>query len=197
MTGQPIPRTPDVTSTRRGASRRWRGHLQRLTGALAVLGAALLVAGCTVVIEPVPGAWAPGTTFTRSSTIRQFMPDLGHHATYRVSDTISFLVRTTESGYLTLTAIDPDGSVYVFARNVPVRGGRLEVIDGPGPRQRFVIEPPTGPHRVTAHFTPSRTEERVVYVGLTGYLTWQSQIRLELRSFPYGDVAETRFTVRR
>lgn len=163
--------------------------------ALALVVAAL--AGCTIVFEPLDDTTVRPTVTAPSALIRHFAPTRGTGSTYRVGDPIAFQVRTAEDGYLTLTAIDPDGSVYVFARNVFVRGGRTEVIDGLGPRQRFVITPPLGLHRVSAHFSPSRTTERVEFRGLFGYDSWQSQIRIELQPFPRSDVVETRFFVRR
>ena len=163
--------------------------------ALALLAAAL--AGCTIVFEMFDETGDRHGEVVRSSLIRQFVPTRGTGSTYSVGDPISFQVRTVEDGYITLTAIDPDGSVYVFARNIPVRGGRVEVISGLSPRQRFVITPPTGLHRVSAHFTPSATNERVQFRGVIGYDSWQAQIRIELQPFPRSDVAETRFFVRR
>ena len=166
--------------------------------ALAALALVFSLAGCAIVVEPWPNHWTISTSTTvRVSAIQEFRPNLGHGASYRVGDPISFRIRTSEDGYVTLTAIDPDGSVYVFARNIPVRGGRSEIIDGPSPRQGFWIAPPTGPHVVSAHFTPGRTDGSVVFIGVRGYDRWQARIQLELRSFPRGDVAETRFTVRR
>jgi hypothetical protein len=163
--------------------------------ALAFLAAAL--AGCTIVFEMFDETGDRHAETVRSGLIRQFVPTRGTGSTYSVGDPISFQVRTVEDGYITLTAIDPDGSVYVFARNIPVRGGRVEVISGLSPRQRFVITPPTGLHRVSAHFTPFATNERVQFRGVVGYDSWQAQIRIELQPFPRSDVVETRFFVRR
>ena len=170
----------------------------RPIGALAALALFVSLAACTVVVEPWPSHWTiSAETTTRIAAIQEFRPNLGHGATYRVGEPISFRIRTSEDGYVTLTAIDPDGSVYVFARNVPVRGGRLEFIDGVGPRRLFRVDPPVGEHVIRAHFTPGRTDESVIFAGVRGYDRWQARIELELRVFPRGDIAETRFTVRR
>lgn len=107
----------------------------RLT-ALTLLAA--LLASCTIVFEPLDDAGARAVEAGRLSLIREFTPNRGIGSTYRVGDPISFRIRTVEDGYVTLTAIDPDGSVYVFARNIPVSGGRVEVITGLSTRQRFV-----------------------------------------------------------
>ena len=166
--------------------------------ALAALALVFSLTACTVMVEPWPSGWTlSATATTRVAAIQEFRPDRGSGAAYRIGDSISFRIRTSEDGYVTLTAIDPDGSVYVFARNVPVRGGRLEFIDGVGPRRLFRVDPPVGEHVIRAHFTPGRTDESVIFVGVRGYDRWQARIELELRVFPRGDIAETRFTVRR
>lgn len=170
------------------------------TRLVSLLAVALLLTGCTILVEPLDVHVRPPTVTTPSAQqalIRQFYPTRGPGASYHIGEQVGFRVLTNEDGYITLTAIDPTGEVYVFARNVPVRGGRSVVIDGISPRQRFVITAPEGLHRVSAHFTPARTDERIVFLGIRSYTSWQARIRLELSSFPRGDIAETRFTVRR
>ncbi len=174
--------------------------LARYVRVISLLGVALMLGACTILVEPVDVRVRPPTVtapIVQPALIRHFYPARGTGATYHIGDQIGFRVLTNEDGYITLTAIDPTGEVYVFARNIPVRGGRSVVIDGISPRQRFVITAPEGLHRVSAHFTPARTDERVVFMGIRSYTTWQAQIRLEISSFPRGDIAETRFTVRR
>jgi hypothetical protein len=172
-------------------------RLTVFTRLVTALSIPLLLAACTVLVEPLDVSVRTPAVTVRDATILQFEPTRGANAWYRVGDQIGFRVRTTEDGYLTLTALDPTGEVYVFARNLPVRGGRTEIIQGLSPRQRFIVTAPTGPHRVGAHFTPARTDERVVFIGVRGYGAWQTQIELELRPFARGDVAETRFNVGR
>jgi hypothetical protein len=173
-------------------------RLNALRAASVVILAGLL-ASCTITFEPVVEVRPeprPTVRFT-APQIERFEPDRGDASRYRVGDPIGFRVRTNADGFVTLTAIDPDGSVYVFARNIPVRGGRTEVITGLSPRQRFVVDPPLGRHRVRAAFTPARTDERVVYLGIVGYDRWLNQISLELRFFDAFDQRETTFSVTR
>jgi hypothetical protein len=132
-----------------------------------------------------------------SPRIDFFEPDRGPNTTYRVGEPIGFRIRTNADGYLTLTAIDPGGRVYVFARNIRLQGNRTHVIEGIGPRQLFFVDPPTGRHFVRATFTPARTDERVTYVGLQGRDAWVRQITFELRPFDQYDQRETAFLVRR
>ena len=167
--------------------------------ARCLAGATLVfaLAACTITFEPATDPPPRVTTRPAYTVLEQFVPDRGVNSTYRIGDPIGFRVRTTQDGFITLTAIDPDGSVYVFARNIAVRGGRTTVIDGLGPRQRFVLTAPEGLHRVVAHFTPRATDEVVSFRGIVGYDSWQAQIRIELQPYPTGEFRETRFFVRR
>ena len=174
-------------------------RIARLLRALAVATLPFVLAACVVTFEPFDPVTAPPAqpVVRPQAVIQQFVPDRGVNSTYRIGDPIGFRIRTQHDGYVTLTAIDPGGSVYVFARNVEVRGGRTNVITGLSPRQRFVITAPEGRHRVTAHFTPRRTDEVVTFRGIVGYDNWQAQIRIELQPYPSGGFEETRFFVRR
>lgn len=161
--------------------------------AAAVL-AAIVLGGCTVYV--VPGT---ATTGVRGSidldldeVITSFSPTRGEGADYRVGQRIEFRIRTTRSGYVSLTAIDPDGSVYTFARNLRVEAGRTNILPGPRSRVAFVADPPTGLHRVRATFTEQSTDRnRVRYEGRQGEDGWTSAIRIELRAAEVRDVAET------
>ena len=166
---------------------------RRIAILLAIV-AAVGLSACTITFYPDLSIDRP--RLVQSAVIERFESSTTR---YRVGDEISFRIRTNRSGYVTLTAYDPDGSVYVFARNVPVRGNRLESIPGTTGRTVFVAIPPTGMHLVRAHFTPERTPERVRFVGIGSLDGWLTQIVLEIRPFGYGadDVAETRFEIRR
>ena len=120
-------------------------------------------------------------------------------SSYRVGDRIAFRIRTNRPGYVTLTARDPDGSVYVLARNVAVRGNRVEIVPAPLGRVSFVAAAPLGLHLVRAHFTPEPTPERVTFVGSASLDAWLAQIVLEITGFGFGanDVAQTTLTIRR
>ena len=93
------------------------------------------------------------------------------------------------------TAIDPDGSVYVFSRNIPAGPGRI-VLPLPSQRVAFSAAPPRGFHRVRAHFTPERTDETVTFRGRYGDGEWTSAITLEIRAYPVRDVEETYLYIR-
>lgn len=167
---------------------------------LAALAAAVLLGGCTVyVVEGEPSTRGTITlSFDLDQVITRFQPVRGPGASYRVGERIEFLIRTRQDGYIALTAIDPDGTVYTLGRNIRVRAGENRVLSGPGPRLEFVANPPTGLHRVRATFTAERTDQnRVRYEGRSGESGWTSAIRVELESARVRDVAETHLFVER
>ena len=171
-------------------------RLRRLAAtslALAALVAAL--AACTITFVPSDVFVDVDRPSPRPAVIERFESVRG---VYRVGDAVAFRIATATSGYVTLTAIDPDGSVYVIARNVFVDGGgRLQTIPSADARIAFVAVPPTGRHAVRAHFTPRRTPETVVFTGVIGIDAWFARIRLELAGTGYvlDDTAEARFSI--
>lgn len=162
-----------------------------------VLAAAWTLSACTITFVPADGPVVdrPRPAPSASAAIERF-ESLSSH--YRVGDRIAFRVRTNRTGYVTLTARDPDGSVYVLARNVPVRANRTEVVPAPFGRVSFVAAAPVGLHVIRAHFTPEVTPERVVFVGRASLDAWLAQIVLEIGGFGFGadDVAQTTLTIR-
>jgi hypothetical protein len=173
--------------------------LHRLAPLLALGVAAVFLQACTITIVPDPTAPQvdrPRISPVRAPVIERFESS---RAWYQVGDRVSFRIRASQPGFVTLTAFDPDGTTYVIARNVPVAGNRTETIPEPFGRTSFVAAPPAGPHVVRAHFTPERTPERVSFRGLASLDAWTTAIRLEIRAYGYSidDVAEVRFDVLR
>ncbi len=159
---------------------------------------ALLLSSCTLYIAPGNVSLSGRVRFgiEVSDVIQVFEPTRGAGATYYVGETLSFRVLTNRDGYLTLSAIDPDGRVYTFARNLFVRGSQVQIIDGPDRGSVFALEPPRGFHRVRASFTPSPTNGRVSYRGSVGEASWTQSISAEVRPYDVRDVAETNFYLR-
>lgn len=179
-------------------STRSRTTTSRRAGLLGVLAAlAILLAGCTVYVVPGDGSGV-SISLDLDDVITTFAPARGAGSTYLVGERIEFQIRTRQDGYVTLSAIDPDGSVYTFARNIRVNAGRTQFLSGPGPRLEFAVTPPTGLHRVRASFTAQRTDQtRVRYEGRSGEDGWTTAIRVELEPADVRDVAETHFFVER
>lgn len=168
---------------------------RRLTQLTLIGFLLLLLSACTLYVTPgettIRGSLRFGIEL--SDVITQFEPTRGTGAIYQVGDQIEFRVRTTTDGYLTFTAIDPDGDVYVFARNIFIYGGQSTIISGPSARQAFVLTPPRGMHRVRVSFTPSRTSGSVRYSGNKGDELWTQSIVTEIDPYDVRDIAETRF----
>ncbi len=159
-----------------------------LAAAVAVVG--LLLTSCTVTIQP-----SPGFQITFNDVITEFRPTRGVGSTYYVGEEVRFLLTVTQPGYITLSAIDPDGSVYVFSRNILVpRGSSVLPLDS----QRVVYNaaPPRGHHRIRATFTANPTSGTVVYRGRRGDAEWSAAIELELRQADVRDWAETTLVIR-
>ena len=173
------------------------GRLAAVTALILALG------GCTIYL-------ADGETTVRSSirgritfgvplddVITYFAPTRGAGASYRVGEQIAFDIRTTTDGYVTLTSIDPDGFVHTFVRNVYVRGGVRQTIEGPDRRHIFVVDPPRGTLRIRASFTGQRTDpSRVRYQGQRGEEAWTQSISVDVRDYDTRDVVETHIFVR-
>ncbi len=170
----------------------------RMFGVAAML--VILLAGCTVYVVPGDRAVQGRISFTLEldQVITSFQPTRGPGATYNLGEQIEFAIRTNESGYVSLTAIDPDGSVYTFARNIWVEAGRTTMLPTRGSRVAFVADPPAGLHRVRASFTRDRVDTtRVRYEGRSGEDGWTSALRVELSEATVRDVVETYLFIER
>ena len=157
---------------------------------------ALALSACTVTIRSGESVGAP-IQRSANPAIERFQVQDGERSTYRIGQRIGFQIRTRVDGYVTLTALAPDGSVQVFARNLPVRGRRTVVLDGREQGLAFTVGEMRGTYRVRASFTPARTDvSRVSFRGRSGEAEWTTAIRIDLEPYALRDVAETRFFVR-
>jgi hypothetical protein len=160
---------------------------------VALLG--LLLAGCRVVITPgdisVRGTVRFGIEV--SPVIQVFEPTRGAGSSYSVGEAIAFRVLTDRSGYITLSAIDPNGSVYLLVQNVYVRGGETTTISGPDSRNIFTLQPPRGLHRVRAAFTPGATGTASITYQSRGDDNWTRIVVNDVRPYDVRDIVETRF----
>lgn len=165
--------------------------LRRLRSLLVIAVIALMATACTVIVQP--GTVDLGTEL--DGVIVDFRPTRGVGAFYGVGEEIQFLIQTSSPGYVTLTAIDPDGSVYVLSRNIAVPGGSV-VLPTAEQRVTYNAAPPRGFHRVRASFTSTRTPESVIYSGRRGDGEWSNAISIEINPAPLRDVRETNLTIR-
>ncbi len=169
--------------------------MQRKVLRFAILAAifAMVLTSCTIYVRP---SWPADSGVELSGVIREFRPTRGEGASYFVGEVIEFGLRTTSPGYVTLTGFDPDGRVYVFARNVAVGSG-YTVLPTRDQRVTYSAGTPRGYHRVRASFTSTPTNESSVsYRGIYGEGEWTSSISIDIRPAPVRDVAETSLWVR-
>lgn len=171
-----------------------------MLGAVALFALTALLAGCTVYfVEGEPrSSGRVSLSLDLNEVITEFEPNRGVGASYRIGQRVSFRLRARQDGYVTLTAIDPDGSVYPLARNLRVYAGQMNVLSGSQLGVVFIADPPTGLHRVRASFTTDQTDtSRVDYRGRSGESGWTTAIRIELTGAPVRDVAETYLYIER
>ena len=167
-------------------------RLLRLAPFALVLSLAL--SACSIYVRP--GA-SVSVGVPLDNVITVFQPTRGSGATYFVGDGIEFRIRTRDSGYVTLSAMDPDGRVYVFARNIYVPANRTTILPTPAMRVAFSAAPPRGLHRIRASFTSAATNpDHVRYNGRHGEGDWTSAIQIDIRGYPVRDVAVTTLYIR-
>lgn len=147
------------------------------------------LSACTLTFRPGGiGGFSGDIGFDFGNNIIDIAPDRGEGATYYDGEYVGFYVTTNRAGYVTLTAKDPDGRVYVFSRNHYVQAGS-NYIDGPANgRGRFqVILPPVGYHQVRASFTASPAGRSIVYEGSYSDYIWEQRIIADLNPFPVSE----------
>lgn len=166
-------------------------RLRRMRTLISVALVAVVASACTVVVQP--GQTSIGVEL--NNVIVDFRPTRGVGAAYGIGEEIQFLIQTSSPGYVTLSAIDPDGTVYILSRNIAVPGGSV-VLPTPEQRVTYNAAPPRGFHRVRASFTSTRTPESVIYSGRHGDGEWSSAISIEINPAPIRDVKETNLTIR-
>lgn len=155
----------------------------------------LVLAGCTVTyVVPENGV---AVRPVAGPVIIERFEVFGGASVFREGEDIAFAIRTRERGFVTLTALLPDGEVRVVASDVPVAGGVTTVLDGSSFGSRFVVGPPSGNHRVRAVFTNGPTGTgSAVFERRSGEAGWSAAIRIVIDPFSVSDVAETVFYVR-
>jgi len=166
-------------------------RLVRFRTILSTALIAVVASACTVVVQPAYG----GIGSELNNIIVDFRPTRGVGASYGVGEEIQFLIQTSSPGYVTLSAIDPDGSVYILSRNIVVPGGSI-VLPTAEQRITYNAAPPRGFHRVRASFTSTRTPETVIYSGRRGDGEWSHAISIEINPAPLRDVRETNLIIR-
>ena len=190
-------------------------HARRFSPSHALLvgSLAVLLAGCTVtflpgdssdgvrptppteVVRPDPTAPADRPTAPASlpseGSILQFEVTPN---TIRPSSTLIFRTRFARAGYLTVSAMAPNGRVEVLLRNVPVAPGfQLVPPVAAPPSERVRASAPVGTWIVRAQFAEVRTSAR--YQGVQGYDAWTAAVADDLSGAANASVYQTSYEV--
>lgn len=157
-----------------------------------------VLAACTITTSiegNLQGRVRFDTPVRSEQVITEFRPTRGTGSLYEIGDEISFVLRTTRPGYVTLSYLDSAGRTATFARNIPVGTGRT-VLSGPDARHWFQVAPPRGIMQIRATFTANRTNESVSLIGRGGTSGWNSLLVIDLRGQPVYDAVQTYIEVR-
>ena len=142
--------------------------------------------------RPDPSRPVTGAALPAQGSILQFevTPD-----NIRPSSTLVFRTRFAQAGYLTVSAMAPNGRIDVLLRNVPVTPGLLQLVPpvGASPSERVQASAPFGTWIVRAQFSQVRTEAR--YQNVQGYDAWTVAVANDLRGAANASVFETSYEV--
>lgn len=182
--------------------------LARVPFLVTLAVAALVTGACTVIVpadrppvvdQPRPAPTAPPTTDVPRPRPSPALPGEAQFVAFEVGpqtiypdSVVYFRFQVRRGGFLTVSALSPDGRVTMLARDVPVgTGPRLypEV----GSDVRIQASAPAGVWRVRAEWTPQPTGAR--YTGVRGLEAWTDAIAANLAGVADASVAEAYFEV--
>lgn len=138
-----------------------------------------------------------GLQGSSSNLIARVTPDRGEGSTYRVGESIKINVTTRDAGYVTLLALNNDGTANALVRDAYVAAGTTTF-----PRAQdyvtFNAAPPVGLQRVRALFTRLRPTTDLVLRGTYDNTRWNNTANEYLAPYPAADrdVQETYLYIR-
>lgn len=186
----------------------------RLVAAIAALAIATALTACTVtflpgddattVDRPRPPVVTPPAPTPPDRPRPQPAPELPSDAGFRLFEIgadpiypgtqLWFRVAVRDAGYVTISALAPDGRVTVLVRDEPVPAGSRPTIVPPiGSRNPPLASAPVGAWRVRAQWAPRPTNAR--YDGVRGLDAWTDAIAANLARIEGASVFDDRFEV--
>ncbi len=147
------------------------------------LGGALLLGlnSCTVTTQA-----NVGLAGSRHNLIADLQPTKGEGSGYRVGENIAVRVTTRTDGYITLLALDPNGTGNVLVQNAFVRAGTT-VFPRPEDGVNYTVVPPLGTERIRAIFTRVRPTTSVVLSGQYDAGRWNDATNAYLTPYSAAD----------
>lgn len=96
-------------------------------------------------------------TYRTQDVVRDFKPDRGEGANYRLGEFVRFSFSLTQPGYVTVIAADSSG-IYELERNQPLGAGARNLplksdVNAQGESAAYRISPPVGLQRVILLYT--------------------------------------------
>lgn len=160
--------------------------------ALLIGTLALGLSACTVTVRP-----GTGLSGSRSNLITQFVPTKGEASTYAVNESIQFRVGTRDPGYVTILALNPDGSANILTQNAYVQEG-VTVFPRPGDQVTYNVAGIRGLQKVKVIFTRVRPTTDIVLGGVYTNGTWNNVTDQYLQPYALADrdVQETYLYIR-
>jgi hypothetical protein len=142
------------------------------------------------------------TNLRTASVVRDFKPDRGEGAKYKIGEQVRFDLTLERSGFVTLITTDSDGKTYDLERSVPASAGKLTLPraddrTATGGRAAYLVDIPTGPQRVFLVYTNRQAPPNTRVSGTFN----NNDLPRVLRSYintvdaTVYDVAETQFEV--
>jgi hypothetical protein len=179
----------------------------RFPSLATILVVALLAGGCAVTFTPdgapvVDQPRTPPTTPTdvtrpgpspalpSDTAFRRF--EVGPSTVYPET-VLYFRLHVRRPGYLTVSAMAPNGRVTTLVRDAQVASSPLVYPTGAG-APRIQASGPAGEWRVRAEWTPQPTHAR--YDGVQGLAAWTDAIAANLAGIPDASVIDAFYEVR-
>lgn len=98
------------------------------------------------------------SNLSTASVVRDFKPDKGEGATYKIGEQVRFDLTLERNGFVTLITTDSDGKTYDLERSVATTSGKTKLPraddrSATGGQAAYIVDIPTGPQRVFVVYT--------------------------------------------
>ena len=157
---------------------------------------ALLLAGCSITLQPGNAAFSMRVRMQLSPVIQRFEAERGAGSGYQVGESVHFFIALSQPGYITLVALDPGGQAYEFQHSRYLSTG-THVLPPYGAHYQYTVTYPTGLERVRAIYTSTPGPLSVRFHGIftSSGLNSHTELYFEQSSAQVRDIADTYFYI--